>query len=80
MFVWSKEYFPKNGVAKLVLLRKGTKPLDNPSFYRPICLLNTVRKLFERIIKRRLENISRRPTALVINNMGLEKGDLQWTH
>jgi len=42
-------------VAKLVLLRKGDKPLDDPSSYRPICLLNTVGKLFERIIKARIE-------------------------
>lgn len=42
-------------VSKLVLLRKGDKPLENPSSYRPICLLNTVGKLFERLIKRRME-------------------------
>jgi len=42
-------------VAKLVLLRKGDKPLDDPSSYRPICLLNTVGKFFERIIKARIE-------------------------
>jgi len=42
-------------VAKLVLLRKGEKPVENPLSYRPICLLNTAGKLFERIIKRRLE-------------------------
>jgi len=42
-------------VAKLVLLRKGDKPLDDPSSYRPICLLNTVGKLFERVIKSRME-------------------------
>jgi len=41
--------------AKLVLLRKGDKYLDEPSSYRPICLLNTVGKLFERIIKTRME-------------------------
>jgi len=28
-------------VAKRVLPRKGDKPLDNPSSYRPICLLKT---------------------------------------
>lgn len=38
-----------------MLLRKGEKPVGNPSSYRPICLLNTAGKLFERIIKRRLE-------------------------
>lgn len=31
---------------KLVLLRKGDKPLDEPSSYRPICLLDTMGKLF----------------------------------
>jgi hypothetical protein len=35
--------FPKTWkTAKLVLLRKGDKPLEQPSSYRPICLLNTV--------------------------------------
>jgi len=41
-------------VAKLVLLRKGEKPVKNLYSYLPICLLNTAGKLFERIIKRRL--------------------------
>jgi len=40
--------------AKLVLLRKGNKPADTPSGYRPICLLDEEAKLFERIIVRRL--------------------------
>ncbi|VVC46488.1 Endonuclease/exonuclease/phosphatase,Reverse transcriptase domain [Cinara cedri] len=42
-------------VAKLVLLRKGDKPLDSPSAYRPICLLDSVGKLFERLLKVRIE-------------------------
>jgi len=41
--------------AKLILLRMGNKPPDQASSYRPICLLNTQEKLFERIIKGRLE-------------------------
>lgn len=41
--------------ANLVLLRKGNKPLELASSYRPICLLNTAGKLLERLIKRRLE-------------------------
>ncbi|VVC42614.1 Reverse transcriptase domain [Cinara cedri] len=41
--------------ADLVLLPKGNKPLDLPSSYRPICLLNTTGKLLERIIKVRLD-------------------------
>lgn len=50
-------YFPEQWKeARLVLLRKGKKPLDEPSSYRPLCLLNTVGKLFEKLIKIRLEN------------------------
>ncbi|CAI6350497.1 unnamed protein product [Macrosiphum euphorbiae] len=41
--------------AALVLLPKGNRPLDQPSSYRPICLLNTAGKFFERIIKGRIE-------------------------
>ena len=35
---------------RLVLLRKGNKPLGDASFYRPICLLDTMGKLLEEII------------------------------
>lgn len=36
--------------ATLVLLCKGTKPLDQPSSYRPLCLINSTGKLFERLL------------------------------
>jgi hypothetical protein len=39
----------------LVLLRKEGRPLDSPSGYRPICLLDEVGKLLERVIAARLE-------------------------
>jgi hypothetical protein len=39
----------------LILLNKEGHPLDSPSAYRPICLLDEVGKLFERIIAARLE-------------------------
>lgn len=42
-------------LAKQVLLRKGSKPLEQPSKYRSICLLNSAGKFFERVIKYRLE-------------------------
>lgn len=48
-------FLSKRKVSKLVLLRKEDKPLQTPSSYRPICLLNTVGKLFERLLKRRME-------------------------
>lgn len=42
--------------AKLVLLHKGAgKPVASPSSFRPICLLDTPGKLFERLILQRLE-------------------------
>lgn len=42
--------------ARLVLLRKGPdKPLDVPSSYGPICILDTSGKLLERLLLQRLE-------------------------
>lgn len=40
--------------ARLVLLRKGDKPLQDPSSYRPLCLLDSTAKLLEKIIDRSL--------------------------
>lgn len=40
---------------KLILLRKGNKPLDKASSYRPLCLLDTMGKLMEGLILQRLE-------------------------
>lgn len=40
--------------ARLVLLRKGNKQLDNLSSYRPLCLLDCLGKLFEKVIDNRL--------------------------
>lgn len=42
-------------VARLVLLRKGTKPVGEPTSYRSLCLLNDVGKLLKFILVRRLE-------------------------
>lgn len=43
-------YPPEWKTAKLVLLRKQGKALDNPSAYRPLCMLDSVGKLFEKLI------------------------------
>ncbi|KAF0757505.1 Uncharacterized protein FWK35_00017152 [Aphis craccivora] len=50
-------HFPRQWKqAKLVLLHKGIgKPIESPSSFRPICLLNTPGKLLERLILQRLE-------------------------
>lgn len=42
-------------MTKSVLLRKGDKPLVQPSFHRSNCLWNTIDKLFRWILKLRLE-------------------------
>jgi len=40
--------------ARLVLLRKGDKPLQDSSSYRPLCLLDSSAKLLEKVIDHRL--------------------------
>ena len=42
-------------MARLVLLRKEGQPTDSPSAYHPMCLLDEVGKLFERVFAVRLE-------------------------
>jgi len=42
---------------RLVLLPKGKKPPDEPSSYRPLCMLDTAGKIFERIIHNRIEKV-----------------------
>jgi len=60
--------------AKLVFLPKGNKPLEQPSSYRPICLLNTVGKLFERIVKCRLETHLETQGGLNEKQFGFRRG------
>jgi len=40
---------------RLVLLPKGKKPPDDPSSYRPLCMLDSEGKILERIVADRLE-------------------------
>jgi len=61
-------------IAKLVLLRKGDKPLEDPSSYRPICLLNTIGKFFERLIKTRIEKRLEETGELDDRQYGFRKG------
>ncbi|CAB0037383.1 unnamed protein product, partial [Trichogramma brassicae] len=49
---------------RLVLLPKPGKPPDEPSSYRPLCLLDTAGKILERIICDRLEAFTERPGGL----------------
>lgn len=60
-------------VQQLVLLPKGDKPPENPSSYRPICLLDTPGKILERIIVGRLEDFTEGPNGLSEHQFGFRK-------
>ncbi|XP_068148345.1 uncharacterized protein [Drosophila tropicalis] len=49
-----REFPTRWKLQRLVLLPKGDK-IDDPSAYRPLCMLDVIGKLFERIICNRLE-------------------------
>uniref|UniRef100_A0ABD2WNH5 Reverse transcriptase domain-containing protein n=1 Tax=Trichogramma kaykai TaxID=54128 RepID=A0ABD2WNH5_9HYME len=58
----------------LVLLPKPGKPPDAPSSYRPLCMLDTVGKILERIICRRLEVYTEAPGGLSDRQHGFRRG------
>ena len=58
---------------RLVLLPKGDKPPNDPSSYRPICLLDTVGKVFERIICNRLKTYTEGDRGLSDRQFGFRK-------
>ena len=57
---------------RLVLLPKGKKPPDEPSSYRPLCMLDAAGKILERIIYRRIEAVV--DPVLANNQYGFRKG------
>ncbi|CAB0037844.1 unnamed protein product [Trichogramma brassicae] len=60
---------------RLVLLPKPGKPPDEPSSYRPLCMLDTAGKILERIIcDRLLEAFTERPGGLSERQYGFRKG------
>lgn len=64
--IWKKQ--------KLLLLPKGNKPLEDPSSFRPICLIDAFGKLFEAIICKRLSDYVESQGALSDNQFGFRKG------
>lgn len=59
---------------KLVLIPKPGKAVDAPSSYRPICLLDTLGKLFEKIILQRLSKVTEGQNGLSEKQFGFRKG------
>lgn len=62
---WKKQH--------LVLLPKGKKPPGEPASYRPICLLDTMGKILERIICNRLTAVAEENNALANFQFGFRK-------
>lgn len=63
--IWKKQ--------RLILLPKPGKPPGAPSSYRPICLLDTLGKILERIIQNRLLPVSEGPDGLSVNQYGFRR-------
>ena len=59
---------------RLVLLRRGNKPLGDASKYRPICVLDTMGKLLEEMIPQGLQGHMVRENSLSENQFGFQKG------
>lgn len=60
--------------AKLVLLRKGSKPLDVASSYRPLCLLDSAGKLFEKILDNRIRDFLEASNGIAASQFGFRRG------
>ncbi|CAB0040069.1 unnamed protein product, partial [Trichogramma brassicae] len=70
-----RRFFPSSWKRqRLVLLPKPGKPPDEPSSYRPLCMLDTAGKILERIICDPLEAFTERPGGLSERQYGFRKG------
>lgn len=56
------------------MIRKGDKPLDSPSLYRPLCLLDCLVKLFEKIIDNHLREFFDNSDGLHERQFGFRRG------
>ena len=59
---------------RLVLINKGKGDPTQPSSYRPLCMLNTTGKLYERLLKPRLTAAIERAGGLSKHQHGFRKG------
>ena len=73
-YLWEGRFFVDWKKQRLVLLRKGDKPLVDASSYRPICLLDTMGKLPEEMILQRLQGHMVGESGLSENQFGFWKG------
>ena len=71
--LWEGRFFVDWKKQRLILLRKGTKPLGDASSYRPICLFDTKGKLLEQLILQRLQALLVGENGLLDNQFGFRK-------
>lgn len=60
--------------ARLVLLRRRDKPLQDPASYRPLCLLDSAAKLFEKIVDHRIRSHLDNNNGLSDRQFGFRSG------
>lgn len=60
--------------ARLLLLLKPDKPMDLDNSFRPLCLINSLAKLVEHLIKSRVETALESDGDLAKNQFGFRKG------
>ena len=72
--LWEWRFFDDWKKQRLILLRKGNKPLEDASSYRPICLLDTMGKLLEELILLGLQTLLVRESGLSENHFRFRKG------
>ena len=60
--------------ARLILIKKGNKPDNEPSSYRPLCLLDNIGKILKLLLADRLEAQLATRAGLAKNQFGFQKG------
>lgn len=70
----AKQFPEEWKLAKLVLIKKADKSTDDPSAYRPICLLDAEGKLYEQLISLRLKSELERTGGLSDKQFGFREG------
>lgn len=67
-------------IAKLALIRKlGKRNIESPSSFRPICLLDEIEKVLDRIIGNRIKSHLSQEGPKISISMDSEKGAPQST-
>lgn len=71
----NERYFPKEWkIQRLVLIPKGKGDPNSPSAYRPLCMLNTMGKLYEKLLQARLMTAVEDAGGLSNKQHGFRKG------